>query len=107
LTRILQDSLGGTSALLLIANIAPEQSQLVDTLKTLSFASKSKAVVNRVKPEIGKLYLSLILYIFTIEMEITVKTSIVGRRERTLLRYFCNSCTFAHITVKIYTNVLD
>jgi hypothetical protein len=44
LTRILQDSLGGSSLSLMIVNIAPYYS--ADVIKTLHFAMKSKCIVN-------------------------------------------------------------
>jgi len=46
LTRILQDSLGGTSHSVLIANVAPCQKYWDKTLQTLNFASKSRLVIN-------------------------------------------------------------
>jgi len=48
LTRLLQDSLGGKSNAILIANIAPSQQFLIETQRTLHFASKSRKIVNRV-----------------------------------------------------------
>lgn len=47
LTRLLQDSLGGSAHSVIIANVAPEQHFYFDTLRTLNFAAKSKQVVNR------------------------------------------------------------
>ena len=47
LTRLLQDSLGGTASAVVIANIAPEESHLTDTLSTLQFATRSMQIVNR------------------------------------------------------------
>ncbi|KAH0626401.1 hypothetical protein JD844_001362 [Phrynosoma platyrhinos] len=47
LTRLLQDSLGGTAHSLIIANIAPEKRYYFDTLTSLNFAAKSKEVVNK------------------------------------------------------------
>lgn len=46
LTRLLQDSLGGTAHSLMIANIAPESRHYYNTLTALNFAAKSKLVVN-------------------------------------------------------------
>ncbi|WAQ82081.1 hypothetical protein PtA15_2A394 [Puccinia triticina] len=48
LTRILSDSLGGTSAGLVICNIAPVASQYRDTINTLTFGSHSRNVENKV-----------------------------------------------------------
>ncbi|XP_020654651.3 kinesin-like protein KIF22 [Pogona vitticeps] len=58
LTRLLQDSLGGSAHSLIIANIAPEKKYYFDTLTSLNFAAKSKQVVNKpftqeALPEIG------------------------------------------------------
>ncbi|XP_078680179.1 kinesin-like protein KIF22 [Branchiostoma floridae x Branchiostoma belcheri] len=47
LTRLLQDSVGGTSHACMIVNLAPEESFYTDTYTTLNFAAKSKQIVNR------------------------------------------------------------
>lgn len=47
LTRLLQDSLGGRSQAIMIANIAPCASHFETTYSTLCFAMKSKAIVNK------------------------------------------------------------
>ncbi|XP_077170691.1 kinesin-like protein KIF22 isoform X2 [Paroedura picta] len=47
LTRLLQDSLGGTAHSVIVANIAPEKRYYFDTLTSLNFAAKSKQVVNK------------------------------------------------------------
>ncbi|XP_061446627.1 kinesin-like protein KIF22 isoform X2 [Rhineura floridana] len=47
LTRLLQDSLGGSAHSVIIANIAPEKKCYFDTLTSLNFAAKSKQVVNK------------------------------------------------------------
>ncbi|XP_043845256.1 kinesin-like protein KIF22 isoform X2 [Dromiciops gliroides] len=47
LTRLLQDSLGGSAHSVLIANIAPERRFYLDTVTSLNFASRSKEVINR------------------------------------------------------------
>lgn len=47
LTRILSDSLGGTSAGLVICNVAPGASQYRDTMNTLTFGSHSRNVENK------------------------------------------------------------
>ncbi|XP_068919421.1 kinesin-like protein KIF22 isoform X2 [Petaurus breviceps papuanus] len=47
LTRLLQDSLGGSAHSVLIANIAPERHFYLDTVTSLNFASRSKEVINR------------------------------------------------------------
>jgi kinesin family protein 22 len=46
LTRFLQDSLGGSSLGLMIANIAPGRHMAAETQRTLVFAAKSRQVVN-------------------------------------------------------------
>ncbi|XP_021572757.1 kinesin-like protein KIF22 [Carlito syrichta] len=47
LTRLLQDSLGGSAHSILIANIAPERHFFLDTVSALNFAARSKEVINR------------------------------------------------------------
>jgi len=47
LTRLLSSSLGGNSKTLLIACIAPEKSNLEETLSTLRFASRTKLIKNK------------------------------------------------------------
>ncbi|XP_062331618.1 kinesin-like protein KIF22 isoform X2 [Osmerus eperlanus] len=47
LTRLLQDSLGGSAHAVMVTNIAPEYTFYFDTFTALNFAAKSKQVVNR------------------------------------------------------------
>ncbi|KAM4524430.1 kinesin-like protein KIF22 isoform 1-T2 [Odontesthes bonariensis] len=47
LTRLLQDSLGGSAHSVMITNIAPEYSYYFDTFSALNFAAKSKLIVNK------------------------------------------------------------
>uniref|UniRef100_A0A8C2B419 Kinesin-like protein n=1 Tax=Cyprinus carpio TaxID=7962 RepID=A0A8C2B419_CYPCA len=47
LTRLLQDSLGGSAHSVMITNIAPEYIYYFDTFSALNFAAKSKQIVNR------------------------------------------------------------
>ncbi|KAM4632597.1 kinesin-like protein KIF22 isoform 2-T2 [Discoglossus pictus] len=47
LTRLLQDSLGGSAHSVMITNIAPEQKYYFDTLTALNFAAKSKTIINK------------------------------------------------------------
>ncbi|XP_077359386.1 kinesin-like protein KIF22 isoform X2 [Festucalex cinctus] len=47
LTRLLQDSLGGSAHSLMIVNIAPEYEYCFDTVSALNFAAKSKLIVNK------------------------------------------------------------
>ncbi|KAJ8245879.1 hypothetical protein GJAV_G00261280 [Gymnothorax javanicus] len=61
LTRLLQDSLGGSAHSIMIANIAPEQKYYFDTFSALNFAAKSKLIVNKPfvretisNPDLGK-----------------------------------------------------
>lgn len=55
LTRLLQDSIGGTCHSVMITNIAPEERFYYDTYCTLNMATKSKKIVNNtvVKETIG------------------------------------------------------
>jgi kinesin family protein 22 len=46
ITRILQDSLGGTAIGVMIACISPEEENYLDTFNTLNFASKSSLIKN-------------------------------------------------------------
>ncbi|BFZ19092.1 hypothetical protein BsWGS_22131 [Bradybaena similaris] len=46
LTRLLQDSIGGSCQSVMITNIAPEPNYYYDTYCTLNFATKSKRIVN-------------------------------------------------------------
>ena len=52
LTRILQDSLGGNTKTLMLANIGPACYNLDETLSTLRYASRAKAIKN--KPRINE-----------------------------------------------------
>lgn len=47
LTRLLQDSLGGSAHSVMITNIAPEYQYYFDTFTALNFAAKSKLIVNK------------------------------------------------------------
>uniref|UniRef100_A0A3P9L2U6 Kinesin-like protein n=1 Tax=Oryzias latipes TaxID=8090 RepID=A0A3P9L2U6_ORYLA len=47
LTRLLQDSLGGSAHSVMITNIAPEYKYYFDTFSALNFAAKSKMIVNK------------------------------------------------------------
>lgn len=49
LTRLLQDSLGGSAYSLLIANVAPTEVFLLETNNTLNFASKTRQIENNVQ----------------------------------------------------------
>jgi len=46
LTRLLQDSLGGASVGVIIANVAPSYSHYINTQNTLNFANKSRQITN-------------------------------------------------------------
>jgi kinesin family protein 3/17 len=46
LTRLLQDSLGGNSKTIMIANISPLHANIEETLSTLKYASKAKYITN-------------------------------------------------------------
>lgn len=49
LTRLLQDSLGGHSVGIMIANVAPGLTHFLNTYNTLNFATKSRQVVNNLQ----------------------------------------------------------
>ena len=52
LTRILQDSLGGNTKTVMIANAGPADYNLDETLSTLRYANRAKKIKN--KPEINE-----------------------------------------------------
>lgn len=45
----LQDSLGGNSKTIMVANISPSSANLAETLSTLRFAQRAKSIRNRAK----------------------------------------------------------
>lgn len=47
LTRLLQDSLGGSAHSVMITNIAPDEKYYFNTLTALNFAAKSKQIINK------------------------------------------------------------
>ena len=47
LTRLLQDSLGGNTKTVMIANIAPGRDNLEETQSTLHYASRAKRIRNQ------------------------------------------------------------
>lgn len=49
LTRMLQNSLGGNSSTLMLANISPAEVNVGDTLSTLRFAERAKKIQNNAK----------------------------------------------------------
>lgn len=59
LTRLLQDSIGGKTKTVLIANISPARINCEETLSTLQYASKAKNIKN--KPQIGNLATKTVL----------------------------------------------
>ncbi|EFN55742.1 hypothetical protein CHLNCDRAFT_14136, partial [Chlorella variabilis] len=52
LTRLLQDSLGGNSKTVMIANVGPAVYNFEETLSTLRYASRAKFIKN--KPKINE-----------------------------------------------------
>lgn len=52
LTRLLQDSLGGNSKTVMIANIGPADYNMDETINTLRWASRAKHIQN--KPRINE-----------------------------------------------------
>jgi chromosome segregation ATPase len=53
LTRFLQDSLGGNSRTVMLACVSPAESNLHETLGTLSYAQRAKAVQNKVTANVS------------------------------------------------------
>lgn len=52
LTRLLQDSLGGNTKTVMIANIGPVDYNFDETLSTLRYANRAKSIKN--KPKINE-----------------------------------------------------
>lgn len=52
LTRLLQDSLGGSTKTCLIATISPSSASLEETMSTLDYAARAKCIENR--PEVNR-----------------------------------------------------
>lgn len=50
LTRLLQDSLGGRAYALIIANVAPGDPFIAETVSTLNFAAKARKIENSIMP---------------------------------------------------------
>lgn len=53
LTKLLQDSLGGSSLCLLIACCSPSAATTEETLSTLSYAARTKNIRNRPAVQVG------------------------------------------------------
>lgn len=49
LTRLLQDSLGGNSATLMIACVSPAEHNLVETLNTIKYANRARNIKNKIE----------------------------------------------------------
>lgn len=49
LTRILQDSLGGRSSTVMLANVSPADKNAAETLSTLKYANRAKQIVNKIE----------------------------------------------------------
>ncbi|EIE26130.1 kinesin-domain-containing protein, partial [Coccomyxa subellipsoidea C-169] len=49
LTYLLQDSLGGNSKTIMVANISPASANLAETISTLRFAQRAKSIKNKVR----------------------------------------------------------
>ncbi|KAG0690796.1 kinesin motor protein cin8 [Pichia californica] len=80
LTRLLQDSLGGGTKTLLIANIAPTLIDLQSTLSTLEYASKAKDIKN--SAQIGTLLPEDLLVNELIESNRILKLNLMATRRR-------------------------
>lgn len=49
LTRLLQDSLGGNTKTVMIANVGPSSYNYEETLTTLKYANRAKSIKNEVR----------------------------------------------------------
>jgi DNA uptake protein ComE-like DNA-binding protein/uncharacterized protein YdcH (DUF465 family) len=58
LTRLLQDSLGGSSQAIMISNVSPYCPHYQETYKALEFSRKTKSIVNRVVQNQASVYAS-------------------------------------------------
>ncbi len=45
----MQDSLGGNSKTIMVANISPASANLAETISTLRFAQRAKSIKNKVR----------------------------------------------------------
>lgn len=79
LTRLLQDSLGGSAHSVMITNIAPEYRYYFDTFSALNFAAKSKQIVNRpfvretvVAPTIGEKCSFIFFWVMRIMVDVII-----------------------------------
>ncbi|KJE96623.1 kinesin family member 11 [Capsaspora owczarzaki ATCC 30864] len=80
LTRLLQDSLGGTTRTCIIATVSPAAINVEETLSTLDYAHRAKNVKNR--PEINqKLTKRSLIRDYTVEIE-RLKRDLVASREK-------------------------
>ncbi|QPG76590.1 hypothetical protein FOA43_003982 [Brettanomyces nanus] len=80
LTRLLQDSLGGRTKTVLVANISPVLPDLSATLSTLDYASRAKNIKNSV--QIGPLISDEILVRQLVEENYTLKLDLKATRTK-------------------------
>jgi kinesin-II 95 kDa subunit len=79
LTRLLQDSLGGNSKTVMIANIGPASYNYEETLTTLRYASRAKFIKN--KPRVNEDPKDALLREFQLEIE-RLKLALEERKQR-------------------------
>ncbi|VEU19749.1 DEKNAAC100334 [Brettanomyces naardenensis] len=80
LTRLLQDSLGGNTKTVLIANVSPSLTDLQPTLSTLEYASKAKNIKNAV--QIGPLISDELLVRQLVEENYRLKLDLKATRRK-------------------------
>lgn len=80
LTRLLQDSLGGKTKTILVANIAPTLADLQSTVSTLDYASKAKNIKNTA--QIGPLVAEDYILNDLIEANRRLKLDLMATRKR-------------------------
>ncbi|KAJ7063348.1 P-loop containing nucleoside triphosphate hydrolase protein [Mycena amicta] len=80
LTRLLQDSLGGTTKTCIIATVSPARSNMEETLSTLDYALRGKSIRN--KPELNqRMTRNSLLKEYVAEIE-RLKADVLAAREK-------------------------
>ncbi|KAF7294898.1 Kinesin motor domain-containing protein [Mycena indigotica] len=80
LTRLLQDSLGGTTKTCILATVSPARSNIEETLSTLDYALRAKSIRN--KPELNqRMTRNSLLKEYVAEIE-RLKADVLAAREK-------------------------
>ncbi|CAH8533292.1 unnamed protein product [Heterobilharzia americana] len=115
LTRLLQDSLGGNSATLMLACVSPADMNMEETLNTLRYADrarliKNKPILNRADPKDAEL-----AKLRTLVAQLQTRLANGGSSfpplspcPKSIQAYTSNSnCTGSHFSSEIITNLMD